>query len=203
MCVVPAKAGAQFPNLAEIGNWIPAFAGMTFAVGMQPRSTLVLVGRFGAAQGVRGEIRVKSFTADPLAIGGYAPLSDETGAKIFAIERVRLLKADMLVAKVRGVDDRDAAQALTGVSLHVPREKLPPPDDDEFYVADLIGLVAVSPDGDEIGRVKNVVNYGAGDILEIAPATGDTFLAPFTKEVAPKIDFPGGRIVIVRPAEVE
>jgi 16S rRNA processing protein RimM len=166
-------------------------------------SHLVLVGRFGAAQGVRGEIRIKSYTADPLAIGGYAPLSDETGAKIFAIERVRLLKEDMLVAKVRGVDDRDAAQALTGVSLYVSREKLPPPDEDEFYVADLIGLVAVSPDGDEIGRVKNVVNYGAGDILEIAPASGDTFLAPFTREVAPKIDFPGGRIVIVRPAEVE
>ena len=113
------------------------------------------------------------------------------------------LKDDMLVAKVTDLDDRDAAAALTGAALYVAREKLPPPDDDEFYIADLIGLVAVSPDGAEIGRVKNVLNFGAGDILEIAPAAGDTFLAPFTREVAPKIDFAGGRIVVVRPPEVE
>lgn len=170
---------------------------------MSQKTSLVLVGRFGAAQGVRGEIRIKSYTADPLSIGGYRPLSDETGARTFEIERVRPLKEDMLVAKIKGVDDRDSAQALTGAALFIDRAKLPPPDEDEFYIADLIGIVAVSPDGAEIGRVKNVVNYGAGDILEIAPPEGDSFLAPFTKEVAPKIDFGGGRIVIVRPQETE
>ncbi|MCC0002971.1 MAG: ribosome maturation factor RimM [Methylobacteriaceae bacterium] len=164
---------------------------------------LVLVGRFGAPQGVRGEIRIKSYTADPLAIGDYGPLSDETGAKKFEIERLRPLKEDMVVAKVKGLSDRDAAGALTGVSLFVAREKLPPPDEDEFYIADLVGLSAVSPDGETIGIVKNVLNFGAGDILEIAPASGETLMLPFTKEIAPSIDFSGGKIVVVRPAETE
>ncbi|MDE2362790.1 MAG: ribosome maturation factor RimM [Hyphomicrobiales bacterium] len=170
---------------------------------MPHASRLVLVGRFGAAQGVRGEVRIKSYTADPLAIGGYGPLCDEAGAEKFAIERVRLVKDDMLVARVKGVDDRDAAQKLTGAALFVAREKLPPPDEDEFYIADLVGLAAVSPQGEAIGVVKNVVNYGAGDILEIAPSSGETFLAPFTKAVAPRLDFARGEIVIVRPDEVE
>ena len=164
---------------------------------------LVLVGRFGAPQGVRGEIRIKSYTADPLAIGDYGPLSDETGAKKFEIERLRPLKEDMVVAKVKGLADRDAAGALTGVSLFVAREKLPPPDEDEFYIADLVGLSAVTPDGETIGIVKNVLNFGAGDILEIAPASGETLMLPFTKEIAPSIDFSGGKIVVVRPAETE
>ncbi|MCC2105195.1 MAG: 16S rRNA processing protein RimM, partial [Hyphomicrobiales bacterium] len=151
----------------------------------------------------RGEIRIKSYTADPLAIGDYGPLSDETGAKKFEIERLRPLKEDMVVAKVKGLADRDAAGALTGVSLFVAREKLPPPDEDEFYIADLVGLSAVSPDGETIGTVKNVLNFGAGDILEIAPASGETLMLPFTKEIAPSIDFSGGKIVVVRPAETE
>lgn len=164
---------------------------------------LVLVGRFGAPQGVRGEIRIKSYTADPLGVGDYGPLSDETGAKKFEIERLRSLKEDMVVAKVKGLADRDAAGALTGVSLYVAREKLPPPDEDEFYIADLVGLAAVSAEGEEIGVVKNVLNFGAGDILEIAPASGETLMLPFTKEVAPSIDFAAAKIVVVRPAETE
>ncbi|MFT4098017.1 MAG: ribosome maturation factor RimM [Rhodoblastus sp.] len=170
---------------------------------MTEKPRLVLVGRFGAPQGVRGEIRIKSYTADPLDVGEYRPLSDETGAKTFEIERLRLLKDDMVVAKVKGLADRDAAGALTGVSLYVAREKLPPPDEDEFYIADLIGLSAVSSEGQQIGVVKNVLNFGAGDILEIAPAAGETLMLPFTKEVAPSIDFAGGKIVVVRPTEVE
>ena len=170
---------------------------------MQQNKSLAPVGRFGAPQGVRGEIRIKSYTADPLSIGDYGPLSDEAGARKFEIERLRPLKDDMVVAKVKGLADRDAAGALTGVSLFVTREKLPVPDEDEFYIADLIGLAAVSPEGKTIGIVKNVLNFGAGDILEIAPASGDTLMLPFTKEVAPSIDFVGGRIVVVRPAETE
>ena len=164
---------------------------------------LVLVGRFGAPQGVRGEIRIKSYTADPLAIGDYGPLSDETGARKFEIERLRLLKEDMVVAKVKDLADRDAAGALTGVSLYVAREKLPAPDEDEFYIADLVGLSAVSPEGEAIGIVRNVLNFGAGDILEIAPPAGETLMLPFTKEVAPSIDFSDGRITVVRPVETE
>lgn len=163
----------------------------------------VLVGRFGAAQGVRGEIRIKSYTADPLSVGEYGPVSDEAGTRTFVIERMRPLKDDMLVAKVKGVETRDAAQALTGEALFVAREKLPAPDEEEFYIADLIGLAAVTPEGEAIGVIKNVANYGAGDILEIAPLAGETFFAPFTKEVAPAIDFAGRRITIVRPVETE
>ncbi len=170
---------------------------------MQQKKALVLVGRFGAPQGVRGEIRIKSYTADPLGVGDYGPLSDETGARTFEIERLRPLKDDMVVAKIKGLADRDAAGALTGVSLYVSREKLPPPDEDEFYIADLVGLAAVSPAGEAIGVVKNVLNFGAGDILEIAPAAGETLMLPFTKEVAPSIDFAGGKIVVARPAETE
>ena len=170
---------------------------------MQQKNALVLVGRFGAPQGVRGEIRIKSYTADPLGVGDYGPLSDETGARAFEIERLRPLKDDMVVAKIKGLADRDAAGALTGVSLYVSREKLPPPDEDEFYIADLVGLAAVSPAGEAIGVVKNVLNFGAGDILEIAPAAGETLMLPFTKEVAPSIDFAGGKIVVARPAETE
>lgn len=170
---------------------------------MQQKKALVLVGRFGAPQGVRDEIRIKSYTADPLGVGDYGPLSDETGARTFEIERLRPLKDDMVVAKIKGLADRDAAGALTGVSLYVSREKLPPPDEDEFYIADLVGLAAVSPAGEAIGVVKNVLNFGAGDILEIAPAAGETFMLPFTKEVAPSIDFAGGKIVVARPAETE
>jgi len=166
-------------------------------------SRRVLVGRFGAPQGVRGEIRIKSYTADPLAIGDYGPLSDETGARGFEIERLRPLKEDMVVAKVKGLSDRDAAGALTGVSLFVARDKLPPPDEDEFYIADLVGLAAVSPEGEQIGVVKNVLNFGASDILEIAPAAGETLMLPFTKEVAPSIDFASGKIIVVQPAETE
>lgn len=170
---------------------------------MTNKPRLVLVGRFGAPQGVRGEIRIKSYTADPLSVGDYGPLSDETGARKFEVERLRPLKEDMVVAKVKGLSDRDAAGALTGVSLFVAREKLPAPDEDEFYIADLVGLAAVSPEGETIGVVKNVLNFGAGDILEIAPATGETLMLPFTKEVAPSIDFSGGKITVIRPAETE
>ncbi len=170
---------------------------------MTQKPRLVLVGRFGAPQGVRGEIRIKSYTADPLGIGDYGPLSDETGARKFEIERLRPLKDDMLVAKIKGLADRDAAGALTGVALHISRDKLPPPDEDEFYIADLVGLSAMSPEGETIGVVKNVLNFGAGDILEIAPPAGDTLMLPFTKDVAPAIDFAGGKIVVVRPVETD
>ncbi|MDE2577974.1 MAG: ribosome maturation factor RimM [Hyphomicrobiales bacterium] len=163
---------------------------------------LILLARFGAAQGVRGEVRVKCFTEDPLALSSYGALSDESGKRSFDIEKLRLLRDDMAVAKVKGVETRDQAQALTGLALYIAREKLPPPDDDEFYIVDLIGLRAVSPEGADLGSVKNVLNYGAGDILEIA-APGDSFLAPFTKAVAPKVDFAAGRITIVRPDEIE
>jgi 16S rRNA processing protein RimM len=160
---------------------------------------LVALGVFGAAQGVRGEIRVKSYTADPIAIGGYGPLTDAQGARRFALKVVRPLRDDMIVARVEGVSDRDAAQALTGVELFARRSQLPPPGEDEFYHDDLIGLAAVTPQGEPLGRVVAVLNHGAGDILEL----DDGRLLPFTKAVAPEIDFAAGRIVLIPPTEID
>ncbi len=171
---------------------------------MREQDRLVLVGAFGAPQGVRGEIRVKSFTSEPRAIGAYGALTDAGRSRAFAFEHLRRLKDDMLVVKVKGVDTREAAAALTGVEIFARREQLPPPEADEFYYADLVGLEAVTPEGKRLGRVASLTNYGAGDILEIAPDDrSEEILVPFTKAVAPIIDFETGRIVIEPPREME
>ncbi len=165
---------------------------------------LVLLGRFGAPHGVRGEIRLQSFTADPLAIATYDGLRDMGGARNFRLLSVRPQGKDMVVTKVEGVDDRAGAEALTGVELYLPRESLPAPEEDEFYIADLIGLRAETPDGAEIGVIVAVRNFGAGDILEIAPeAGGETLMFPFTKAVVPTVDLSAGRVVLAPPADVE
>jgi len=165
---------------------------------------LVLVGAFGAPQGVRGEIRVKSFTGEAKAIGAYGALTDSRRSRAFAFERLRALKEDMLVVKVKGVDTREAAAALTGVEIFARRDQLPPPTADEFYYDDLVGLDAVTREGKRLGRVASLMNYGAGDLLEIAPeAGGEMLLLPFTKAVAPVVDFEAGRIVIEPPREIE
>jgi 16S rRNA processing protein RimM len=152
---------------------------------------------------VRGEIRVKSFTGDPKAIGGYGPLSDAKATRLFAFERLRPLKDDMLIVKVKGLESREAAAALTGVEIFARRDKLPPPGEDEFYYADLVGLEAVTAAGERLGRIAGVSSYGAGDILEIArEGGGETLLVPFSRAVAPAIDFDAGRIVIEPPEEI-
>lgn len=162
------------------------------------------MGVFGAPQGVRGEVRVKSLTAEPSAIGAYGPLTDKKRARAFVFDSLRPLKDDMLAARVAGVATRDAAEALRGVEIFARRDQLPPPAHDEFYYDDLVGLEAVDAAGGCIGRVASLVNYGAGDVLEIAPAQGgETLLLPFTKSVARRIDFDTGRIVIEPPREVE
>ena len=164
----------------------------------------VLIGAFGAPQGVRGEIRVKSYTRDPQAIGAYGPLTDATRARRFALEVVRPLKGDMLVARIAGVSTRDAAEALRGVEIFARRDQLPNPSEDEFYYDDLVGLEAVTCAGDRLGRVASLMNYGAGDIIEIAPEPGgEALLLPFTKAVVARVDLAGGRIVIQRPDEIE
>jgi 16S rRNA processing protein RimM len=165
---------------------------------------LVLLGVFAAAQGVRGEVRVKSYTRDPEAIGAYGALTDKAGARVFAFESLRPLNDDMLAARVRGVSTREGARALNGVEIFARREQLPPPGDDEFYYDDLVGLAAVTREGLSLGRVVALSNFGAGDILEIAPqGGGETLLLPFTRAVALEIDFPGQRIVIEPPRAIE
>jgi 16S rRNA processing protein RimM len=165
---------------------------------------LILLGVFGAARGVRGEVRVKSYTQDPKAIGAYGALTDRAGARVFAFESLRPLGAETLVARVKGVSTREGAEALNGVELYAWREQLPPPGEDEFYYDDLVGLAAVTREGLRLGRVVSLSNFGAGDVLEIAPEDGgDALLMPFTKAVAVEIDFSAGRIVIEPPREIE
>jgi 16S rRNA processing protein RimM len=162
------------------------------------------MGVFGAPQGVRGEIRVKSLTGEPSAIGVYGSLTNKGRTRSFAFESLRPLKDDMLVARVAGVSTREAAEALKGLELFARRDQLPPPDEDEFYYEDLVGLEAVDAAGGCVGRVVSLTNHGAGDILEIAPVGGgETLLLAFTKAVAPRIDFDAGRIFVEPPREVE
>lgn len=163
---------------------------------------LILVGRFGAPQGVRGQVRVQSFTGDPMALANYAPLTDASGARAFVLSDVRVLRDTMLVVSVSGVADRDAAAALTGVELFARRENLPPPDEDEVYVADLVGIDAVDENGVLVGTIVAVPNYGAGDILELkAPGDGETLLVPFTKAFVPVVDLAARKVVVVVPPD--
>jgi 16S rRNA processing protein RimM len=165
---------------------------------------LILMGVFGAPQGVRGEVRVKSLTGEPSAIGVYGPLTNKARTRSFVFESLRPLKDDMLVARITGVSTREAAEALKGVEIFARRDQLPPPNEDEFYYDDLVGLEAVDAAGGRIGRVVSLMNHGAGDVLEIAPVGGgETLLLPFTKGVVTRIDFDNGRVVIEPPREVE
>jgi 16S rRNA processing protein RimM len=163
----------------------------------------VCIARIGAAHGVRGEVRLWPFTADPLAVASYGPLETTDGKRRFEIATARAAK-DHLVARIKGVDTREAAEALNGLELFVAREKLPATDADEFYHADLIGLAAVSTAGDTLGRIIAVHNFGAGDIIEIAlGGGGETKLLPFTNAVVPTVDLAGGRVVIELPQLIE
>ncbi|HSG95378.1 MAG TPA: ribosome maturation factor RimM [Afifellaceae bacterium] len=164
---------------------------------------LILVARIGAPHGVNGAVRVKAFTEEAVAVGDYGPLVSKDG-RIFEITDMRPDKTVVIIG-FAGVDDRDAAQALNGTELYVARSALPASDDaDEFYHADLIGLAAVTSDGETLGTVVAVQDFGAGDILEIEKTTnGQTLLLPFTRAVVPEVDLAGGRIVVVPPAEVE
>jgi 16S rRNA processing protein RimM len=161
----------------------------------------VRVAQIGAPHGVRGEVRLWSFTEDPAAVVRYGPLETEDGSQRFEIEHLRPAKR-FFVARLRGIADRDAAERLNNLALYVAREKLPPPDDGEtFYHADLIGLAAYDRQGAPFGTVLAVHNFGAGDLLEIqlAGQTG-TVMLPFTAAAVPGIDVAGGRVVVDPPA---
>jgi len=158
----------------------------------------ILVGRIGAAHGIKGEVRVKSFTDPVEAIADYGPLSLPDG-KTLTIERMRP-QGEMLVVKFREIGDRTAAEKLTNRELSIPRSALPEPEDEEtFYHADLIGLEAVDADGTNFGRIVAVPDFGAGDLLEIRPEGGKSFHLPFTLAFVPVVDVAGGRVVIAPP----
>jgi 16S rRNA processing protein RimM len=165
-------------------------------------SQKICVARIGAAHGVRGEVRLWTFTEDPLAVLHYGPLTSKDGSRTFEVIKAREAK-DHLVATIKGIADRGGAEKLNGVELYVPRDRLPAPEDDEYYHADLIGLAAETTAGEPLGRVIGIHNFGAGDIIEIAPPSGSTMLLPFSNAVVPTVDIKGGRVVIELPAEIE
>ena len=162
----------------------------------------ICVARIGAAHGVRGAVKLWTFTQDPLAVQAYGPLRTKDGARRFEVTHARQAK-DHLVATFEGVTTREEAERLNGIELYVAREQLPDTDNGEYYHADLIGLAAVTASDAPLGRVVAIHNFGAGDIIEIAPPTGATMLLPFTNAVVPTVDLAGGRVVIELPGEIE
>src|SRR6195952_2788046 len=162
----------------------------------------ICVARIGVAHGVRGEVKLWTFTEDPLAVKRYGPLWTRDGARQFEVTQAREAKGH-LVAALKGVATREDAERLNGVELYIARDKLPATEEDEYYHADLIGLAAVTPAHQPLGRVVAVHYFGACDILEIAPPHGATLLLPFTNAVVPSVDLAGGRVVIELPEEIE
>lgn len=163
----------------------------------------ICVGVIGGAFGVRGEVRLKSFCAQPEAIAAYAPLHTEDGTRSFTLRITRTIP-NGFAARLSGVATREAAEALRGVELFADRSVLPNLPDDEFYHADLIGLAVFDTGGARLGTVRAVHNHGAGDILEIdAPGLKTALLLPFTKAIVPTVDLTAGRVIVDPPAESE
>jgi 16S rRNA processing protein RimM len=158
----------------------------------------VCLGIVGAPHGVRGAVRIKSFTADPEAIARYGPLEDESGARRFGVRLVGSGKG-VVIGTLSGIVDRDQAMAMRGLRLYLPRTALPPTGEDEFYHADLVGMAAELGDGSRIGRVAAVHDFGAGDVIEIVRDRGMPVLVPFTRAVVPVVDLTGRRIVLDPP----
>ncbi len=159
----------------------------------------ICVGAIAGPFGVTGEVRLKSFCAEPAAIAQYAPLTDEQGLRDFHIESLRPASAGF-AAKLTGVGTREAAEALRGTRLFADRDRLPALPDDEYYHADLIGLTVVDTGGAILGTVQNVLNHGASDLLEITPpGGGEPVLLPFTSAAAPTVDLTAKCIVADPP----
>ena len=187
-------AGKKRRPPAEAARAAPVTADAQAAPAAE-RARTVCVGRIVGAHGVRGIVRVRSYTADPDDLVAYGALSDEAGARRFRVTLTGHVKG-LLLARVDGVDDRDAAEALRGTDLHIARAALPPTEGDEYYHVDLLGLSAVGADGSALGRVSAIHDHGAGPIVEIQPPDGPSTLVPFTRERVPAVDLAAGRMVV-------
>ena len=165
--------------------------------------TLLLVARVAGAFGVRGEVRLTAFTADPSSLLDYKTLTREDGSPGLTLTAGRPTKGGVVV-RVAEVSTREQAEALRGLRLYISRDALPPPEDeDEVYVADLIGLAVATADGEALGLVKSVHDFGAGDLLEVQPAQGASWWLPFTKQAVPELRLAEGLIIAVPPEETE
>ena len=168
---------------------------------MTDAARLIRIGRVAGAFGVRGEIRIATYTEEPMALLQYGALLDEKGAVCLSVTGSREAKGGLIV-RAKGIDNKEQADALRGLVLHVDRSALPPPEEDEYYLTDLIGLEAVAPNGAHLGKIRSVQDFGAGDLLEVQPPAGGSWYAAFTREVVPEVDLAAGRVVIDRPSEV-
>lgn len=168
---------------------------------MSKPDRMICVARVGAPHGIRGQVKLWTFTEDPLAVIDYGPLTSKDGSRSFEVTSARAAK-DHLVATFKGVTTREDAERLNGVELYIPRDRLPATDDGEYYHADLIGLAAVNAADAPLGRVIAIHDFGAGTIIEIAPPEGATMLLPFTDAVVPTVDLANGKVVIELPGEI-
>ena len=164
---------------------------------------LILVARVAGAFGVRGEVRLTAYTAEPMSLVEYRDLKRESGAPGLTLTGARPAKGG-IVARAQEIETREQAEALRGLRLYIPRDALPPSDDeDEFYLVDLIGLSVIGPEGEALGQVRSVQDFGAGDLLEVQPAAGASWWLPFTREAVPEVRLADRVIVAVRPEETE
>ena len=163
---------------------------------------LLQVARVAGAYGVRGEIRITTFTEDPLALATYRVLTREDGSPGLTITTAREVKW-AVIARAACIDTRDQAEALRGLKLFIAREALPAPDEDEFYHADLLGLTLETPEGELMGKVKTIQDFGAGDLIEVQPPMGASWWLPFTRETVPEVRIAEGKLIAVRPAEID
>ncbi len=171
------------------------------AAGLKGAEARLCVGVLTGAKGLRGEVRVKSFTDRPQDLTAYGPLTDESGARIFSGLSVVAVLKGQVIARLDGVTDRTAAEALKGTRLYVPRAALPALRADEFYEADLVGLAVEGASGEALGMVRGVDDFGAGPVLAVDLADGGELLVPFTRAAVPTIDLAGRRVVIDPPPD--
>ena len=164
-----------------------------------PERRLVCVAAVAAAHGVRGALKLKCFTEDPASVGSFGPLLDEAGRELLTIRVIAPAKGGV-IAVAEGITDRDAAEALRGVRLYIPRERLPEPEDDAFYYEDLVGLAVQDTAGRPLGRVIAVHDFGAGEVIEYQGAEGNGGMVPFTLALVPEVDLAHGRLVVAPEA---
>lgn len=158
-------------------------------------SGTLLLGVVIGAQGVRGEVKVKTFTGEPEVLGDYGPLQDASATRTYQLKVLRLSKGDVVIARIKGVEDRNAAEALKGTELYIQRSALPQAGEGEFYFADLVGLTAMMS-GRVLGRVSAVHNYGAGDMLEVKTDSGRSAMVPFTDDAVPDVNLAAGTVTV-------
>jgi 16S rRNA processing protein RimM len=166
------------------------------------QSTRILLAHVAGAHGIRGELLLKTYTGAPEDVAAYGPLSDQAGTKQYSLKVVRVTPKGV-IARIKGVDNRNAAEAMKSTALYVLRSKLPKPDEDEFYFTDLTGLAAIDAEGATIGMIDRVLDFGAGTILEIKlTGIAKTELVPFTKACVPSVDLSARKVTVIMPETV-